>query len=53
MQQTAVQRGLVDLDPVRKHKATLELARGDALVQEHPLGAFFGLLAPDDQMAIF
>ena len=41
-----------DLDAVGQHEAALELARGDAAVQEDPAFGVLGLAAADHELVV-
>ena len=52
MQKAVFQRRPGDLDPFGQHEAALEGAGGDPAMQEHAVGLFLGLAAPDHQLAV-
>ena len=52
MQQAVLERGAGDLDAVGQHEAALELARGDAAMQEDPALGVVVLPAADQELVV-
>jgi hypothetical protein len=53
MQKPVIEPGTFNLYAFRQHKGALELASGDAAMQENPAFRIILLPAPDDQLIVF